>query len=104
MVDEGTDGDESSMDEVSIVCCDEEDNGRTRYPSSQNEQIVTNDVCKELTSMLLNTCRLYDIGTSCYELMSMMELGKFEKGSIFSNSRGRNGLVPKIQLHHHLVM
>ena len=49
MVDEGANGDESTMDEVSIVCCDEEDNGRTIYPSSQNEQIVTNDNCKELT-------------------------------------------------------
>ena len=39
--------------------------------------------------MLPNICRLWDIGTSCYELISMMELGKFEKGPMAKSSRQR---------------
>ena len=80
---------ESVIEEASIDSCDGEDISRTARPSSQNEQIVTNAVCKELTSMLLNTCRLCDIGHSCYELMSMMELGKIEKGSIFLDTKAK---------------
>ena len=74
---------ESVIDKESIHACDEEDISRTARSSSQNEQIVTNDVCKEFTSILLTTGRMCDIGHSCYELMSMMELGTIEKGSIF---------------------
>lgn len=33
---------------------DEEDIGRTTQPSSPNEEIVTNDIYQEFTSMLLN--------------------------------------------------
>jgi hypothetical protein len=40
--------------------------------------------------MLLNTGSLSDFGNCCYELMNMMELGKFEKGSIFSDSKAKS--------------
>jgi hypothetical protein len=67
------------------VACNNEDIsiGGSRSPSSssQNDEIVT--------SMLLNTLSLSDFGNSCYELMNKMELGKFEKGSIFSDSKAK---------------
>ncbi len=39
---------------------------------------------QESSKQNLGSC---DHGNSCYELMNMMELGKFEKGSIFSDSK-----------------
>jgi hypothetical protein len=39
--------------------------------------------------MLLNTGSLSDFGNSCYELMNLIELGKFEKGSIFFDSKAK---------------
>ena len=90
MMDEGEHDDVSTMENVA---CGNEDIciGGSRSPSSssQNEEIFTNDVCKEFTSMLLNTGSLSDFGNFCYELMNMMELGKFEKGSIFSDSKAK---------------
>jgi hypothetical protein len=88
MVDEGEHDNVSTMDNVGCVNKDISIGGSSSpSSSSQNEEIVTNYVCKEFTSMLLNTGS--DFGTSCYELMNMMELGQFEKGSIFSDSKAR---------------
>lgn len=59
------------------------------YCSSRNDDIVTNDVSKEFTSMLRNTCKLSDVGNSCYKLMNMMELVKAENGLINSDVKAK---------------
>ena len=65
MMDEGEHDDVSTMDNVA---CGNKDIsiGGSRSPSSssQNDEIVTNDVLKEFTSMLLNTGNLSDFGNS----------------------------------------
>ena len=67
MMDEGEHDDVSTMDNVA---CGNKDIsiGGSRSPSSssQNDEIVTTDVLKEFTSMLLNTGNLSDFGNSCY--------------------------------------